>query len=78
MEAKKLKFMHNWNNKLNCDYYTTIRLIQNGNATGCAENLQEQLHAIKQDLELLSSVMREFEFYHTRFDGRKVVPTDGA
>ena len=31
MEAKKLKFMHNWNNKLNCDYYTTIRLIQNGN-----------------------------------------------
>jgi nitrate/nitrite-specific signal transduction histidine kinase len=54
------------------------RLIQHGNATGCTENLQEQLQAIKQDLELLNSVMREFEFYHTRFDGRKVVPTDGA
>ncbi len=53
-------------------------LIQHGNATGCTENLQEQLQAIKQDLELLNSVMREFEFYHTRFDGRKVVPTDGA
>ena len=45
---------------------------------GATENLQEQLQAIKQDLELLSSVMREFEFYHTRFDGRKVVPTSPA
>lgn len=36
--------------------------------------LQEQVEAIKKDLELLDSVVQEFEFYHARFDGRKVVP----
>ena len=53
------------------------RLIESDNAA-CSESLRKQVHAIKRDLELLSSVMREFEFYHTRFDGRKVVPTSPA
>ncbi|MBI5249470.1 MAG: methyl-accepting chemotaxis protein [Desulfomonile tiedjei] len=52
------------------------KLLKNGNAAGCAEDLTDQIQTIRNDLELLSSVMREFEFYHTRFDGRKVVPTD--
>jgi HAMP domain-containing protein len=39
---------------------------------GC--HVQEQLKAIKEDLELLSSIVEAFEFYHTHFDGRKVVP----
>jgi methyl-accepting chemotaxis protein len=51
-------------------------LIQNGNATECTESMRQELQTIKKDLELLSSVMQEFEFYQTRFDGRKVVPTD--
>jgi methyl-accepting chemotaxis protein len=51
-------------------------LIQNGNAAEYREDLRRELQIIKKDLELLSSVMQEFEFYHTRFDGRKVVPTD--
>lgn len=54
------------------------RLIESDNAPRCSEDFRKQVQAIKRDLELLSSVMREFEFYHTRFDGRKVVPTSPA
>jgi methyl-accepting chemotaxis protein len=54
------------------------RLIESDNAARYSENFRKQVQAIKRDLELLSSVMREFEFYHTKFDGRKVVPTSPA
>jgi len=54
------------------------RLIESNNAPRYSEDFRNQVQAIKRDLELLSSVMREFEFYHTRFDGRKVVPTSPA
>jgi methyl-accepting chemotaxis protein len=39
------------------------------------EELQEQVGAIKRDLEMLGSVVKDFEFYQTHFDGRKVVHT---
>lgn len=32
-ETKKITFMTNWNNKLCCYYFTTIRLVQKGNDT---------------------------------------------
>ncbi|MGO9572156.1 MAG: HAMP domain-containing protein [Desulfomonilaceae bacterium] len=39
------------------------------------EELQEHIGLIKRDLEMLGSVVKDFEFYQTHFDGRKVVPT---
>lgn len=39
------------------------------------EELREQVGLIKTDLEMLGSVVKDFEFYQTHFDGRKVVPT---
>ncbi|HMK34681.1 MAG TPA: HAMP domain-containing protein [Desulfomonilaceae bacterium] len=36
--------------------------------------VKEQVDAIKKDLDLLGSVVQDFEFYHTHFDGQKVVP----
>ncbi len=44
------------------------------NWTG-AKELREHVEVIKRDLEMLGSIVKEFEFYQTRFDGRKVVPT---
>jgi methyl-accepting chemotaxis protein len=37
------------------------------------EELQVQLGVIKRDLEMLGSVVKDFKFYQTHFDGRKVV-----
>jgi HAMP domain-containing protein len=48
-----------------------LELDKNSPSGRCA---QEQLEAIKKDLELLGSIVEDFEFYHTHFDGRKVVP----
>jgi methyl-accepting chemotaxis protein len=47
-------------------------LDQQGQAPN--EELREQIRVIRQDLETLSSLVKDFEFYHARFDGRKVVP----
>lgn len=47
-------------------------LGQQGQASN--EELREQVRVIKKDLETLSSLVKDFEFYHARFDGRKVVP----
>jgi methyl-accepting chemotaxis protein len=47
-------------------------LDQGGRGAGQVE-LQEQVGAIKRDLEMLGSVVKDFEFYQTHFDGRKVV-----
>lgn len=32
-ETKKITFMTNWNNKLCCYYFTTIRMVKKGNDT---------------------------------------------
>lgn len=39
--------------------------------------LHEHVQAIKQDLEMLGTVVKNFEFYETRFDGCKVTPRLG-
>ena len=49
-------------------------LDQSGESAG-QEELQKQVGLIKRDLEMLGSVVKDFEFYQTRFDGRKVVAT---
>lgn len=57
--------------------FSAVEKIQEALAApgGATEDeLQEQLHVLRQDLELLSSLVQEFDFYQTRFDGRKVVP----
>ncbi len=51
-----------------------LRLGQEHTADNLDE-LRNHIRIMKKDLELLSGVVREFEFYQTRFDGRKVVPT---
>jgi len=38
------------------------------------EELRDQVQVIRKDLETLSSLVQDFEFYHAHFDGRKVVP----
>jgi hypothetical protein len=44
-------------------------------------DLKEQVTALKKDLEMLGTVVKDFQFYQTRFDGQKVVSqrsrTDG-
>jgi methyl-accepting chemotaxis protein len=47
-------------------------LDRTGQSAG-QEELQEQVEVIKRDLEMLGSVVKDFEFYQTHFDGRKVV-----
>jgi len=37
--------------------------------------LQEQIAVIKKDLAMLGSMVKDFKFYQTRFEGRKVVST---
>jgi hypothetical protein len=37
-------------------------------------DLGEQITALRRDLDMLRSVVTDFQFYHTRFDGTKVVP----
>lgn len=54
------------------------KLISGHNSAGCLENLRAQIDTIRKDLELLNSVMQEFEFYHVRFDGRKVISTSDS
>jgi methyl-accepting chemotaxis protein len=49
-------------------------LDRTGQSAG-QEELQEQVEVIKRDLEMLGSVVKDFEFYQTHFDGRKVVHT---
>ncbi|MGB6067979.1 MAG: HAMP domain-containing protein [Desulfomonilaceae bacterium] len=51
------------------------KALDPGNNWTGAEELREHIEVIKRDLEMLGSVVKEFEFYQTRFDGRKVVPT---
>ena len=57
------------------DRMENLLKVQNG--TNFDDRLQEQVRAIKQDLETLGSVVRNFEFYETRFDGYKVTPHMG-
>jgi methyl-accepting chemotaxis protein len=51
-----------------------LRLDQEHTANNL-DDLRNEILIMKKDLELLSGVVREFEFYQTRFDGHKVVPT---
>jgi methyl-accepting chemotaxis protein len=41
------------------------------------EELQVQVGVIKRDLEMLGSVVKDFKFYQTHFDGRKVIHAEG-
>jgi HAMP domain-containing protein len=54
-------------------------LEQDGNLD--RKDLKEQVTALKKDLEMLGEVVKDFQFYQTRFDGQKVVSqrsrTDG-
>ncbi len=54
-------------------------LEQGENVDG--NDLKEQVTALKRDLEMLGTVVKDFQFYQTRFDGQKVVSqrsrTDG-
>jgi len=51
------------------------KLLDRGDKSAGQAELQEQVGAIKRDLEMLGSVVKDFEFYQTHFDGRKVVHT---
>ncbi len=64
--------------------YAAVERIQQalereGNFDG--NELKEQVTALKKDLEMLGTVVKDFQFYQTRFDGQKVVSqrsrTDG-
>jgi methyl-accepting chemotaxis protein len=52
-------------------------LMKSQSGLDCEGPLQEHVRAIKQDLETLSDVVKNFEFYETRFDGYKVTPRLG-
>jgi methyl-accepting chemotaxis protein len=51
------------------------KVLERGDKSAGLEELQEQVGIIKRDLEMLGSVVKDFEFYQTHFDGRKVVHT---
>lgn len=51
------------------------KLLERGDKSAGQAELQEQVGVIKRDLEMLGSVVKDFEFYQTHFDGRKVVHT---
>jgi methyl-accepting chemotaxis protein len=51
-----------------------IKKILNVPNGASPDELQSRLDDLRKDLELLSSLVKEFNFYQTRFDGRKVVP----
>ena len=51
------------------------KVLDRGDKSAGQEELQEQVGVIKRDLEMLGSVVKDFEFYQTHFDGRKVVHT---
>jgi methyl-accepting chemotaxis protein len=51
------------------------KVLDRGDKSAGLEELQEQVGIIKRDLEMLGSVVKDFEFYQTHFDGRKVVHT---
>jgi methyl-accepting chemotaxis protein len=53
------------------------KVLDRGDKSAGQEELQEQVGVIKRDLEMLGSVVKDFEFYQTHFDGRKVVHTVG-
>ncbi len=38
-----------------------------------SEDLHEQIRVLNRDLDALGGILKGFEFYHTHFDGRKVV-----
>lgn len=57
-----------------CSLETMERILELDKDSPSGRHAQEQLEAIKKDLELLGSIVESFEFYHTHFDGRKVVP----
>lgn len=52
-------------------------LMRSHSGLDCEGPLQEHIRAIKQDLETLSTVVKNFDFYETRFDGYKVTPRLG-
>jgi methyl-accepting chemotaxis protein len=57
-----------------CSLEAIEKTLDSNKDSPVSHEVQEQVNAIKKDLELLGSVVKEFEFYHARFDGRKVVP----
>jgi len=57
-----------------CSLEAIEKMLELDRNSSAGRQLQEQIDAIKNDLDLLGSVVKDFEFYHTRFDGRKVVP----
>jgi len=52
---------------------TIEQVLTEGDAP-CVQEIQERIRSIRKDLEMLSSLATDFEFYQTSFDGRKVVP----
>ena len=49
-------------------------LMRSQSGLDCEGRVHEHVQAIKQDLEMLGTVVKNFEFYETRFDGCKVTP----
>ncbi|MBI4964611.1 MAG: HAMP domain-containing protein [Desulfomonile tiedjei] len=61
----------------NCALQRLEDLLKSQSGLDCAPGLDEQIRAIKRDLETLGTVVKNFEFYETRFDGYKVTPRTG-
>lgn len=49
------------------------RLLNEHEAPDCVDQLQEQVEIVKQDLETLEAMVKDFTFFETYYDGRKVV-----
>lgn len=50
--------------------------LENSNSHPPTEEIQQRLGMVKAELEMVSETLRDFRFYQTRFDGRKVVGED--
>jgi len=50
------------------------KILGEHDGTMSSDQVREQIRLIREDLEMLSSVVQEFSLFQTRFDGRKVVP----
>lgn len=50
-----------------------IETLLKSDTSASTEELQEQIRLLRKDMEMLSSVVKDFEFYQAQFDGRQAI-----
>jgi hypothetical protein len=59
MNNPKIKFIKNWNNKLNCNYFTTIRLYNNKKFYYYEKNLAKEFDVLVKNKLYCKAILRK-------------------